>query len=254
MTTEVSVVIPAFNHAKYIGDAIRSVLACEGVVARLIVVDDGSTDETAAIVRSFRDIEYVWQANQGAHAAINLGVSLASTEYVAVLNDDDVYLPNHLQRGLLRLQDQKADLHLSRPLMFGNGQKLRAMQIHDLHAQSAVARLGGGLALLEQNWFVSTSALVFTREIWSEVSGFRDYELAHDVDFVIRCLAAGNVSVDMDPTWCYRSHGANASSGISEAQRILELTRILEPVLDGVVQVGGDEWRTRLSASRHSGA
>jgi glycosyltransferase involved in cell wall biosynthesis len=226
----VTVVIPAYNHATYIGDAIRSVQGCHGVDARILVVDDGSDDATKEVVSSYSDVEYCWQRNQGAHAAINRGIEAASTEFVAILNDDDIYLPGHLHRALLRLAETGAGLSLARPIMFGEGPKLSAMRVHDRYSQAAVQRYGAIFGLLEQNWFVSTSAMVLKRSLWSAVGGFSPYRLAHDVDFVIKCALKGGVSADMVPTWAYRSHGSNASSRISAEQGRAELEVILSPL------------------------
>ena len=74
---QIAVVIPLYNHAAYIGDAIRSVLAQTRTVDKIVIVDDGSTDDSVEIVRAFAEprIELSTQPNAGAHAAINRGIS-----------------------------------------------------------------------------------------------------------------------------------------------------------------------------------
>jgi len=98
----VSVIIPAWNQAQYLAESIRSVLAQTYDDYEIIVVDDGSTDETRAVVESFGNrIRYVWQENQGLADARNTGIGEARGEYVALLDSDDAWLPSFLTSMML---------------------------------------------------------------------------------------------------------------------------------------------------------
>ena len=95
--SNISVVIPLYNKAAYVGRAISSVLAQTVLPGRVIVVDDGSTDEGRDVVRrGFPTVQYVHKENQGEGAARNTGVDIAETDWVAFLDADDFWLPNHL--------------------------------------------------------------------------------------------------------------------------------------------------------------
>jgi len=95
---QVTVVIPAYDRAHLLGRAIDSVLGQTLTPAAVIVVDDGSVDDTKAVVQAYGDeVRYVWQLNAGGAAARNHGVELAETEWVAFLDSDDLWLPNHLE-------------------------------------------------------------------------------------------------------------------------------------------------------------
>jgi GT2 family glycosyltransferase len=100
----VSVIIPTFNRARFLGEALDSVLGQTYSDLEVIVVDDGSTDGTAELMsaRSRDDsrVRYVPQANRGASAARNAGLDLARGEYVAFLDSDDAWKPWHLELGL----------------------------------------------------------------------------------------------------------------------------------------------------------
>ena len=99
MNTTWSVVIPAYNYAALLGRAIESVLAQAGPTPEIIVVDDGSTDETPAVAAGFGTrIRYQRQANAGPSAARNRGVSLATGDYLLFLDADDCLLPGALER------------------------------------------------------------------------------------------------------------------------------------------------------------
>ncbi|MGB7947769.1 MAG: glycosyltransferase [Candidatus Binatia bacterium] len=94
---KVTVVIPVFNGDRFIGDAIRSALGQTFRDFEIIVVDDGSTDQTEKIVRQFSDrVAYHRQENRGAGAARNLGVTCGSGEWIAFLDADDIWYPQKL--------------------------------------------------------------------------------------------------------------------------------------------------------------
>ncbi|MFN4270492.1 MAG: glycosyltransferase family 2 protein [Thermosynechococcus sp.] len=94
----ISVVIPLYNKAAHIGHTLESVLQQTSPAAEVIVVDDGSTDGSAAIVQKFtgRGVRLIQQTNQGVSAARNRGVAAATQPYVAFLDADDEWLPEHL--------------------------------------------------------------------------------------------------------------------------------------------------------------
>lgn len=96
---KVTVLMPAYNAAKYIGEAIASVLKQTFTDFELLIINDGSTDETANIVRSFDDprIVLVTQNNKGVAAALNLGLTYARAPYIARFDADDVCYPNRLK-------------------------------------------------------------------------------------------------------------------------------------------------------------
>jgi len=100
-TPEISVVIPAYNAEKYIADSITSVTNQTFLSWELIIVDDGSTDNTAAVVEKFRDnnkITLVKQPNKGVSAARNAGIKKAKGRFITFLDADDYYLPDNLRK------------------------------------------------------------------------------------------------------------------------------------------------------------
>ena len=104
----VSVVIPAYNSGNFIARAIDSVLAQIHQPDEIIVVDDGSTDDTAEIVKRFGErVRYIHQENAGAGAARNNGVRQAGSNWIAFLDSDDEWLPEYLQTQLAALKDNK---------------------------------------------------------------------------------------------------------------------------------------------------
>lgn len=98
----VTVIIPAYNAAAFVAEAIESVLRQSYSNFELIVIDDGSTDDTASVVATFRDdrLRLVQHANQGLSQSLNRGIDLSRGEIIAFLDADDVWLPHKLEREL----------------------------------------------------------------------------------------------------------------------------------------------------------
>ncbi|WP_137652106.1 glycosyltransferase family 2 protein, partial [Bifidobacterium moukalabense] len=111
---KVSVVIPTFNRADTIGDSIKSVLEQTFKDFEVVVVDDGSTDNTESIIASLGDsrIKYVMQDNAGACAARNNGIRHAHGEYIAFQDSDDHWMPRKLEKQLqnINLYNSKIDI------------------------------------------------------------------------------------------------------------------------------------------------
>ncbi|MCA8972826.1 MAG: glycosyltransferase family 2 protein [Planctomycetes bacterium] len=111
-----SVVIPTYNRANLVGRAIDSALAQTIGATEIIVVDDGSTDDTQAILQSYSDrIRIIRQANAGCSAARNHGVRVSRGEWVAFLDSDDTWAPDHLESmaDAIRSTEGRADLYFS---------------------------------------------------------------------------------------------------------------------------------------------
>ena len=96
MRPRVSVLIPTWNREEYLGEAIESVLNQTYQDFEIIVVDDGSTDGTAELVKHYERVRYVWQPHSGISAARNLALEKAQGELIAWLDSDDLYVPMKL--------------------------------------------------------------------------------------------------------------------------------------------------------------
>src|SRR5262245_54923530 len=114
-TPQVSVVIPSYNSARWLPETLSSALAQWGIDIEIIVVDDGSTDDTEALVSQFAGVRYLRPVKAGVAAARNTGIRAALGRYIALLDSDDIWEPDKLQR-----QARILDQHDSVGLVFSN--------------------------------------------------------------------------------------------------------------------------------------
>lgn len=238
---KIALVIPLYNHAAYVADAIRSVLAQTRAVDRIVIVDDGSTDNSVEIVRSFADprIELHRQRNAGAHAALNRGIAAAEEcEYVAILNSDDLFAPERVAKCTAFLeQTATADVVATRmKLIDGAGRNIPPSESHAKWFRAAWSLRESKLDLVEQlgvaNFIASTSNLVGRRRFFLE-HPFRSYRYVHDYYFLLDCALHERLAVIDEELLSYRVHSTNT---IATAPR--ELVReLLEMNVDILVSV-----------------
>lgn len=105
----ISVIIPCHNASKYIGSTIDSILAQSYSNFELLIVDDGSTDNSATIIKSFKDerIKYFYQKNSGTCAATNFGISISKGDFIKFFDADDLMNPFHLEMQINRIWNKK---------------------------------------------------------------------------------------------------------------------------------------------------
>jgi len=220
----VSVIVPTFNHAEFVAEAINSIAGSIFVNPEIIVVNDGSTDNTKELIHRDPRIRYFEQENQGAHAALNFGISQASHEVIAILNDDDIYKPEHLVRAVLQMQTCGTDIVIGGAEPFGEGPLLEWVTNHILLCDQRIRDFGVIETLTELNFAISTSSMVFRKEVFTQGEGFLKLSLCHDHEFLLRSILKYEASVhfSQDPTWKYRVHQTNSSSRIKKLSSLAE--------------------------------
>lgn len=205
MNCDISVVIPVYNGKKFLFQSISSALSQDITGVEVIVVDDGSTDETLEVARTFGDsIKLLSQSNQGACAARNLGISTARGRYIKFLDADDYLFP-----GALKAQYAHALKLL--PNQFSYGRTIRHIEADGLlvpHSpRDARTNNRDELDALLIDPPV-TSAILYPALLLEELSGF-DIKLIkrQDYDLFARALLAGYIPVECpEPIYAYRSH------------------------------------------------
>ena len=212
---KISIIIPAYNVAGYIGEAIRSVLAQSLTDYEAIVINDGSTDHLEQVLEPFRDdIIYVRQENRGLSGARNTGLRLARGEYIALLDADDVLMPDYLEKMTRLMEAEPApDIASSNAVLFGLEQ-WEGKLYHDIYP-SSVPVTAERLLARESNIFV---AVMFRRALLAEVGMFDEVirHGAEDFDLWLRMARHGcRFAVTPEPLVKYRKR-ANSLSGNDE--------------------------------------
>jgi glycosyltransferase involved in cell wall biosynthesis len=106
MIPTVTVIIPTYNYGRFVADAIASVLAQTYAVFEIVVVDDGSTDETEEVVKTFGErVRYIKQQNAGVSAARNAGIEVSSGDLIAFLDADDTWLPEKIEKQVAKFAE-----------------------------------------------------------------------------------------------------------------------------------------------------
>ncbi len=218
---ELSVIIPSYNHARYIGKAIKSVFSQSYTDFELIVVDDGSTDNSRDVLASFNDprMKVLSQPNQGAHVGINRGLKTATGEYLAILNSDDYYHPLRLEKTLdvLRTDRQVGLVGSYIEIIDQQGKSLGIKHGYTdcspwpLEMPERSFRAGSDLhkALLVENYWSTTSNFIFPRWLFEKVGEFRPLRYAHDWDFALRAARVAPMVLLPDVLMYYRVHDTN---------------------------------------------
>lgn len=186
----ISVVMPAYNAERYIGASITGVLTQTHPNLELVVVDDGSSDRTAAILDSYGDLlRHVRQDNAGSSAARNRGIAEARGEFIALCDSDDVYAPRYLETMLETYRAAGG----GRRFVMTNALILTETGVshgRELIGSSFPPRERHRLAMLQQN-FVPYLTL-FPREMAEELNGFApEVSYNEDWDFYLRAILAG---------------------------------------------------------------
>lgn len=202
-----SVVIPCYNAGRFLADAIESVLRQTHPALQIIVVNDGSTDDTAAVARKYHGVRYVEQRNQGVAVARNAGLRECRGDYVIFLDADDRLLPHAVATGIEWLSR-----HPDWAFVTGHVQVIRQDGSVFVPAQS---HRGGNsyLALLRSNYIWTPGAVMYRRSVFDSVGGYEaSAGGSADYDLNIRIARRFPIGCHHQVILEYRQHGNNMSA------------------------------------------
>lgn len=216
----VSVIIPVYNGGRYLRAALESVFAQTYRTFEVIVVDDGSIDDSGAIAQSFTDVRYFLQSNQGVAAARNNGIEAARGEFFAFLDQDDLWTPDKLKLQVeYLLNHPDVDYTLTQQKYFLDpGTALPAWFRKELFDP------------VHTGWVLGT--LVVRRTAFEKVGNFATgYSAANDSDWFFRAKAAAiPMAVVPELLLLKRIHEANESARAKEV--LSELRKVVKSSLD----------------------
>jgi GT2 family glycosyltransferase len=230
---EVSVIIPTFNRWPMLAEAIASVMAQRRVDFELIIVDDGSIDETSAQLRKWasaseaahRRVLIVQRENRGPAAARNRGVGAASAPLIAFLDSDDLWLPNKLERQLDYMRQRPQCIAVQTDeIWIRHGVRVNPGRRH---------RKRGGDFFFDSlhTCLISPSAMMMSTSIFRALGGFdEDLRAAEDYDLWLRLLREQRVELLPEQLVIRRAgHGGQLSATVPAIDRfrILALLKLL---------------------------
>jgi glycosyltransferase involved in cell wall biosynthesis len=240
----VSVVIPCFNQSRYLGSSLGSVHAQDWRPIESIVVDDGSTDDTAATAKVLGATRVVRQQNMGLARARNAGLAAAHGEYIVFLDADDQLLPDAVSSGVETMEQHPGAACVARRcLLMDDAERPLPTTPPTLESTDLYRELLG------TNFVWTPGAALFRRDAIAAIDGFpTDYPAAADYAVLLALARQGTMIVDRrDAVW-YRKHDRNMSRDAMLMLRavlgVLERERPLVPArLEGVFVAGQRRWR-----------
>jgi glycosyltransferase involved in cell wall biosynthesis len=210
---KVSVIIPAYNRKAYIDQTIQCVLDQSYSNIEFIVVDDGSSDGTYERICMYSDqltvITHPEHLNRGQSASINLGLRCADGEYIAILDSDDYWELNKLER-----QVDYMEKHPDVGLIYSNGYGVDAsgQVIYNCHLEDHQELNDPNLVLMDCYIALPVNSLV-RKSVYDQVGEFNEsYRAAQDHDMLIRIAETTKFAYIPDFLWYYRRHGGSISS------------------------------------------
>ncbi len=228
----VSVIIPTYNCAKYIAQSIDSVLAQTRPVTEILIIDDGSTDDTAAAVRAYSDprIRYLGLPHRGTAAARSTGIDRACGDYLAFLDADDLWRPRMLERHLqvmehdstvvcsftnfIRFMDETGE---RLPEQFEYYPELATLAARECGCADALIVEGDAFAQLIRFQEIPAfmQCILFRRAAIADMRLNESLRRCQDLEFVARAFMRGNVAFSREVLTEVRRHDSNITKDIS---------------------------------------
>ena len=274
---KVSVILPVYNHARWVRQALDSVLAQSFTDVELIVIDDASQDASWEVIQAVcqENPAVAWQClrhktNQGAPASINEGLQLAQGDYLAILNSDDVWDAKRLERLVTLAERESVDfISTDVALLDGDSKPKEAAEPHwvtwfEALKQDYLTHADSWATLLRGNFLITTSNFFLHRRVYTQVGGFAELRYVHDYEYALRVWLAGFKTRFLlgEKLLGYRLHDSNTIrekplAAIEEnmrlllgwlprLQRVLDWQRLrgLETQLQDLYRYTREEWQT----------
>ncbi len=246
MKPTVAVIIPTYNRGHCVGEAIESVLDQTVPADEIIVVDDGSTDNTPEVLAGFGDrIIVISQVNRGVSAARNAGIARATSEWITFLDSDDVWYPNRISTLLRDVTHSDAGVHVANVDISGPGYQWQYCEIRGVKASShrADKHSSGFLIMMNDPFAICCSV----KRSWIIESGGFDPEMTihEDFDAFCRLITRGSWLLTSIVIGCLRrvalgppslSSLSQSKSVYASAMKVLAYERLLSDSKLTIVQ------------------
>lgn len=247
-----SVIIPTYNRVEMIGTAVESVLSHVGSTCEVIVVDDGSTDGTSAVLARYVDqITILRQNNRGPGAARNLGIRHARGAYIAFLDSDDFWLPWTLSTYLRVIEEHGNPAIVVGKPRFAHSAAGSVDQLLESQ-ETGTSAFSDYLASGDEWRWWGVSSFVVRADWLRKVEGFNAKHCnAEDADLMLRLgTAPGFVQITHPDTFGYRIHAGCATANLGNS--LAGIQNLVDSENRGAYP-GGEEraWQRRRIIARH---
>ncbi|WP_341348651.1 glycosyltransferase [Paenibacillus sp. FSL H3-0469] len=223
----VSIIVPSYNYEKFIVEALDSISLQTYPNLELVIVDDMSKDSSVKLISQYisqkkvkerfeGNIKFIkHNVNRGAHYSINEGIRSSEGSYISILNADDLFQENRFDTMIDEMVKRNADFSFSKiEVINGDGVLLGTSSEESskfLAIQDSINNFPSvGWSLVPHNAAISTGNMLFTREIFEKVGGFRNLKYCHDWDFILRSLIYTEPLYIPGTQYYYRLHGNNS--------------------------------------------
>lgn len=217
-----SVVLSTYNDEKYIAESINSILNQTYPYFEFIIVNDGSTDNTLSIIKSFDDsrIRLIDKPNTGLVDSLNIGVKAAKYDWIARMDGDDIAEPNRFEEEIEYLKEGVAVVSAGIRIIDAEG-KITSVPSSKRFLVNYATRLG-----LQ---FIVHPLAIFNKDIWGKVGGYDSYMYKNeDCDLWVKMSFWGKLIVLDKKLLRYRRHGNNITSSTDERQRCTQWIRVIK--------------------------
>ncbi|MDX2256936.1 MAG: glycosyltransferase [Pseudanabaenaceae cyanobacterium bins.39] len=249
---KVSIIIPNYNREQLIGETIQNMLNQSLRPYEVIVIDDGSTDNSVNVIRSFgEEVTLIQQANQGPGAARNKGLAIATGDYIQFMDSDDLASVNKLEVQVEALEKFQADMAYSPWAKAYIHNQSALLQDHILQKHP----LPDSLSVLEwflSGWSTTLQTCLFSRKILQKVIPFRtDLMIWEDGDLLARLFSLRPKIIFVESCLTlYRLHNCQklTESGSSELRRLQDKVAIYPNLWQILNNYNSDvNWYVRLN-------
>lgn len=200
----VSVIIPCYNHEKYLEQSILSVINQTYKNIELIVIDDGSKDKSVELIKNLQktsDFKFIAQENIGVCKTLNKAVKLSVGKYISILASDDYWEITKIEKQVNILENSNSEFCFTQAIEFDEKEKKdifpKEVNLNRINKTIFVKNI------------VPAGTMFFTRNLYNKLNGFDENLKMEDWDFVVRSSYLTNFSFIKEPLLYYRSHDSN---------------------------------------------
>jgi glycosyltransferase involved in cell wall biosynthesis len=200
----VSVIIPCYNHSRYLSKAIGSVLSQDYIHHEIIVVDDGSIDDTRSVAQSYETVKYIYKSNQGLSAARNTGIENSTGDFLVFLDADDWLFNDALSTNMHYLNDRP-------DVAFVSGAFTDVCMHYGYQVKTNIKK-DHYLLLLERNYIAMHATVMYRRQAFDNLRYDTSLKACEDYDIYLKMARKYPVIHHTRQVAVYNRHDANMSA------------------------------------------